>query len=69
MRRVLTKGCGIERLKHAQLGLTDEELQERIATNPGLPWRPDFLKSVDDPANTFWVGKILGETMGDPKVS
>lgn len=68
MRRVLTKGCGIQRLKHAQLGLTDEELQEWISTDPDLPWRHDFLKSIDDPANTFWVDKILTETMSDTKV-
>ncbi|KAF8595606.1 hypothetical protein BDV93DRAFT_514834 [Ceratobasidium sp. AG-I] len=68
VRCILTTGCGIERLKHAKLGLTKEELQERIATDPPLRWCPDFLKSVNDPSNAFWIHKIMSGTMSDSKV-
>ncbi|KAG8731516.1 hypothetical protein FRC10_001658 [Ceratobasidium sp. 414] len=67
VRHVLTAGCCIERLKDAQLGLTEGELEERISNDPPLPWRPDFLKLISDPANKFWLGKILPEVMKDTK--
>jgi hypothetical protein len=69
MRRVLTAGCGIVHLKDAKLALTEEELQVRIATNPPLPWNPDFIKMMSDPANAFWVRKILDAAMADAKVN
>ncbi|KAG9124516.1 hypothetical protein FRC07_011326 [Ceratobasidium sp. 392] len=53
--------------KVMQLPLSDEELQDRIANQPDLPRHPNFLKSIDDPANKFWVNKILDATMKDPK--
>lgn len=69
MRRVLTTGCGIAHLKDAKLRLTEEELQVRIATDPPLAWNPDFIKMISDPANAFWVHKILDAVMADTKVN
>jgi hypothetical protein len=69
MRRILCAGCGIEHLKEAQLGLTEEELEKRVEEDPPLAWRPDFLKMIDDSTNEFWVKKILDEVMRDEEVS
>ncbi|KAG9088270.1 hypothetical protein FS749_002277 [Ceratobasidium sp. UAMH 11750] len=65
VRRVLKSGCRIEHLNQAQLGLPEDELKDRIENDPPLPWRPDFLKSVNDRDNEFWVKKILDEVMKD----
>ncbi|KAG8699105.1 hypothetical protein FRC08_005503 [Ceratobasidium sp. 394] len=65
VRRIIKTGCGLKNLKDAKPGLSHEELQERIANNPALPWRPDWLKLIDDEANKYWVDKILDATMDD----
>ncbi|KAG8715044.1 hypothetical protein FRC09_016975 [Ceratobasidium sp. 395] len=67
VRRVIKDGCKIAHLKDAKLGLDEEELQDRIDNDPELPWRPDFLKSMSDALNKFWVDKILDATMANPK--
>ncbi|KAG8713701.1 hypothetical protein FRC08_012921, partial [Ceratobasidium sp. 394] len=51
--------CHIEHLNQAQLSLPQDELKDRIENDPPLPWHPDFLKSVNDLDNEFWVKKIL----------
>ncbi|KAG8693455.1 hypothetical protein FRC09_010493 [Ceratobasidium sp. 395] len=67
VRRIIKGGCRIKHLRNAQLGLSDEELKDRIANDPDLPWRPDFMKLIDNPDNQFWVKKILDATMTDVK--
>ncbi|KAG9082076.1 hypothetical protein FRC06_005254, partial [Ceratobasidium sp. 370] len=67
VRRIIKTGCSIRHLKEAKLSLTDEELEERVTNDPPLPWRPDWLKSIDDSANEFWVDKILGAAINDAK--
>lgn len=56
-------------MKELQPGLDDEELTKRVAEDPPEPWRPNFLKSVGDPSNDFWVNKILNTALNDKKVS
>ncbi|KAG9122210.1 hypothetical protein FRC07_001517 [Ceratobasidium sp. 392] len=67
VRGIITSGCKIKNLKNAQLRLTNEELQDRIANDPPLPWRPNFIKMMDDSDNEFWVKKILDATMANEK--
>ncbi|KAG8773216.1 hypothetical protein FRC12_002657 [Ceratobasidium sp. 428] len=67
VRKVIKDGCKISHLKDAKLGLSEEDLQYRIENDPELPWRPDFLKSMSDSANKFWLDKILDATMENPK--
>ncbi|KAF8741287.1 hypothetical protein RHS02_04367, partial [Rhizoctonia solani] len=59
----------MEQLKDARLGLTPEQLQERMRTNPPVPWDPDWLKSIDDTANKFWRDKMILAVLTDDKVS
>ncbi|QRW22826.1 hypothetical protein RhiXN_07862 [Rhizoctonia solani] len=71
MRKISTKiilwACGMEQLKDARLGLTPEQLQERMRTNPPVPWDPDWLKSINDAANKFWRDKMILAVLTDDK--
>ncbi|KAF8761183.1 hypothetical protein RHS01_01263 [Rhizoctonia solani] len=66
--QIILRACGMEQLKDAQLGLTPEQLQERMRTNPPVPWDPDWLKSIDDAANKFWRDKMILAVLTDDKV-
>ncbi|KAG9091543.1 hypothetical protein FRC06_000522 [Ceratobasidium sp. 370] len=65
VRRTVYNGCAVDHMKDFQLGLSDGELRRRQEEDPDEPWRPDFLKSIDDPANDFWVSKILATALKD----
>ncbi|GAB1526732.1 hypothetical protein RhiTH_009904 [Rhizoctonia solani] len=67
--KIILRACGMEQLKDARLGLTPEQLQERMRTNPPVPWDPDWLKSIDDAANKFWRDKMILAVLTDDKVS
>ncbi|KAG8723042.1 hypothetical protein FRC09_004983 [Ceratobasidium sp. 395] len=64
---IITSGCKIKRLKNAQFGLINEELQDRIADDPPLPWRSGLIKVMDDSDNEFWVKNILYAAMANEK--
>ncbi|KAG9075790.1 hypothetical protein FRC06_009886, partial [Ceratobasidium sp. 370] len=65
VRRTIYNGCAVDHMKDFQLGLSDGELRRRQEEDPDEPWHPDFLKSIDDPANDFWVSKILVTALKD----
>lgn len=67
VRSVIYSGCQVRHMKELQPGLDDEELTKRVAEDPPEPWRPNFLKSVGDPSNDFWVNKILNTALNDKK--
>lgn len=50
-------------MEELKSGLSSDEFEQRVAENPSEPWRPDFLKAVDDSSNHFWVDKILDESL------
>ncbi|KAF8602980.1 hypothetical protein BDV93DRAFT_508745 [Ceratobasidium sp. AG-I] len=61
-------GCDVEHMKELWPGLNKEELKKQAVEDPPRPWRPKFLKSMNDPSNEFWVKKILDAALKDKKI-
>ncbi|KAG8755226.1 hypothetical protein FRC11_006171 [Ceratobasidium sp. 423] len=63
VRKAVYSGCEVSDMKELKEGLPDEELKQRIAEDPALPWRPDWEKSYKHPDNTFWVNNIVSTSL------
>ncbi|EUC58639.1 hypothetical protein RSOL_269840, partial [Rhizoctonia solani AG-3 Rhs1AP] len=66
VRKALYSGCGVSDMKELKEGLSGEELKTRITEDPASPWRPDFLKPLKDPDNSFWLEKIIAAVLDHP---